>query len=100
MMDAETKQRALARLRRIQGQIQGVQRMIDEEKYCVDIMLQISAIQGALEQVSKILMARHIESCVQDSMRAGSEKERARKIEELIGVFSRYGGFAGRRTGS
>lgn len=100
MMDEETKQRALARLRRIGGQIQGVQRMIDEDKYCVDIMLQISAIQGALEQVSKILMARHIQSCVQDSMKAGSRKERARKIEELIGVFSRYGGFAGRRTGS
>jgi len=100
MMDAETKHRALARLRRIAGQIQGVQRMVDEDKYCVDIMLQISAIQGALEQVSKILMARHIESCVMDSMKAGSEKERARKIEELMGVFSRYGGFAGRRAGS
>jgi DNA-binding FrmR family transcriptional regulator len=92
MMDAETKQRALNRLRRIEGQIQGVHRMVEEEKYCVDILLQISAIQGALEQVAKILMARHIESCVLDSVKAGSQRERARKIEELIEVCSRYGG--------
>jgi DNA-binding FrmR family transcriptional regulator len=90
MMDPETKRRALARLRRIEGQVQGIQRMIEEDKYCVDIMLQLSAVQGALEQVSKILMHRHIESCVMDSMQAGSERERARKIAELIGVFSRY----------
>jgi CsoR family transcriptional regulator, copper-sensing transcriptional repressor len=96
MMDAETKHRALARLRRIEGQVQGVQRMVEDDKYCVDIMLQISAIQGALEQVSKILMHRHIESCVSDSMRAGSERERAKKIEELVGMFSRYGGFGSR----
>lgn len=96
MMDAETKHQALARLRRIEGQIQGIRRMIEEEKYCVDIMLQISAIQGALGQVSKVLMARHIESCVLDSLKAGTERERARKIEELIQVCSRYGGFNSR----
>jgi len=96
MMDPETKRRALARLRRIEGQVQGIQRMLEEDKYCVDIMLQLSAVQGAVDQVSKILMQRHIESCVMDSMKAGSERERARKIEELIGVFSRYGGFTGR----
>ncbi len=96
MLDAETKQRALSRLRRIEGQVQGVQRMVEEDKYCVDIMLQVSAIQGALEQVSKILMHRHIESCVMDTMKAGSAQERSRKIDELISVFSRHGGFAAR----
>ncbi len=96
MVDPETKERALVRLRRIEGQVQGIQRMLEESKYCVDIMLQISAIQGALEQVSKILMARHIESCVMDSMKAGTERARAKKIEELIDVFSRYGGFGSR----
>jgi len=70
--------------------------MVEDEKYCVDILLQISAVQGALEQVSKILMARHIESCVTDSLQAGSERERARKIDELIEVFSRHSGFGGR----
>jgi DNA-binding FrmR family transcriptional regulator len=95
-MDAETKRQALGRLRRIAGQIQGVQRMVEEEKYCVDVLLQISAVGGALEQVSKILMTRHIESCVQDSVRAGSERERSQKIDELVRVFTRHSGFAGR----
>jgi DNA-binding FrmR family transcriptional regulator len=96
MMDAETKRQALGRLRRILGQIQGVQRMVEEEKYCVDILLQISAVQGALEQVSKILMTRHIQTCVQDSLRAGSERERSKKIDELVRVFTRHSGLAGR----
>jgi len=96
MMDAETKQQALGRLRRIVGQIQGVQRMVEEEKYCVDILLQISAVRGALEQVSKILMTRHIQTCVQDSLRAGSERERSQKIDELVRVFTRHSGLAGR----
>jgi DNA-binding FrmR family transcriptional regulator len=95
-MDADTKRQALARLRRIEGQVQGVQRMLEGGKYCVDILLQISAIQGALEQVSRILMTRHIESCVVESVKAGSERERARKIAELIQVFSRHSGFGTR----
>lgn len=96
MMDADTKQQALGRLRRIVGQVQGVQRMVEEGKYCVDVLLQISAVQGALEQVSKILMTRHIESCVLESLRAGSERERSQKIDELIRVFARHSGFSGR----
>ena len=95
-MDAETKQQALGRLRRIVGQIQGVQRMVEEEEYCVDILVQISAVQGALGQVSKILMTRHIQTCVQDSLRAGSERERSQKIDELVRVFARHSGLAGR----
>jgi len=96
MMDADTKRQALVRLRRIAGQVQGVQRMVEEGKYCVDVLLQISAVQGALEQVSKILMTRHIESCVVDSLKAGSERERSQKIDELIRVFARHSGFSGR----
>jgi DNA-binding FrmR family transcriptional regulator len=96
MMDAETKGKALARLRRIEGQVQGVRRMVEEDKYCVDVLLQISAVRGALEQVAKIVMQRHIESCVAESLRTGSERDRSRKIEELLTVFSRHGGLGGR----
>lgn len=90
MINEETKRKALARLKRIEGQVQGVQRMVDEGKYCVDILLQLSAIQGALEQVRKILLGRHIESCVADAMASGREADRRKKIEELLDVFSRY----------
>jgi DNA-binding FrmR family transcriptional regulator len=91
MIDEEMKQKALARLSRIEGQVQGVERMVEEGKYCVDILLQLSAIEGALEQVRKILLGRHIESCVAEAMAAGRAEDRQKKIEELLEVFSRYG---------
>ena len=92
MIDETTKAKALGRLRRIEGQVQGLQRMIGSSAYCVDILLQVSAVQGALEQVQKLLLGRHIESCVADAFRAGSRGDRQRKIDELIDVFARFGG--------
>ena len=92
MLNDETKAKARGRLRRIEGQVQGLQRMIEGDAYCVDILLQISAVQGALEQVQKLLLGRHIESCVADALRSGSQSERQQKIDELLDVFSRFGG--------
>ena len=91
MLNDETKVKARGRLRRIEGQVQGLQRMLDNDAYCVDILLQISAVQGALEQVQKPLLGRHIESCVADALRSGSKSERQQKVEELLDVFSRFG---------
>ena len=91
MRNAETKRKALGRLRRIQGQVQGLQRMIGDDVYCVDILLQISAVQGALEQVRKLLLGRHIESCVADAVRSGARGDRQKKIDELLDVFARFG---------
>jgi DNA-binding FrmR family transcriptional regulator len=91
-MDGEAKARAHGRLRRIEGQVQGLQRMIEAEAYCVDVLLQISAVQGALEQVRKLLLGHHIESCVSDALRSGSKSDRQRKIDELLDVFTRFGG--------
>ncbi len=90
MINEETKRKAMARLKRIEGQVQGVQRMVEEGQYCVDILLQISAIQGALEQVRKILLGRHVESCVAEAMASGREADRQKKIDELLEVFTRY----------
>lgn len=91
MLDEETKAQARARLRRIEGQVKGIQRMVQEEQYCVDILFQLSAVQGALEQVQKLLVGRHIESCVAAAMRSGRPRERQKKIDELLAVFSRFG---------
>jgi len=91
VLNEETKGKARGRLRRIEGQVQGLQRMIDADAYCVDVLLQISAVQGALEQVQKLLLGRHIESCVADALRSGSKSERQQKVEELLDVFSRFG---------
>jgi DNA-binding FrmR family transcriptional regulator len=92
MTSEEADKGITTRLRRIEGQVQGLQRMIDNDAYCVDILLQISAVQGALEQVQKLLLGRHIESCVADALRSGSKGERQQKIEELLDVFARFGG--------
>ena len=91
MLHDETKAKTRGRLRRIEGQVQGLQRMLDNDAYCVDILLQISAVQGALEQVQRLLLGRHIESCVADALRSGSKSERQQKVEELLDVFSRFG---------
>jgi DNA-binding FrmR family transcriptional regulator len=92
VIDRETKAKAQGRLRRIEGQVQGLQRMLAADAYCVDILLQISAVQGALEQVHKLLLGRHVESCVADALRSGSRSERQRKVDELLDVFARFGG--------
>ena len=92
MINEETKAKVLGRLRRIEGQVQGLQRMVDNEAYCVDILMQIAAAQGALEQVEKLLLGRHIESCVADAVRSGSKSERQHKIDELLDVFARFRG--------
>lgn len=92
MIDDETRGKALGRLRRIEGQVQGIQRMVEEDKYCVDILLQLAAVEGAVGQVQKLLLGRHIASCVADAIRSGSPRDRQRKMDELLEVFSRFGG--------
>ena len=92
MIDDETKVKALGRLRRIEGQVQGIQRMVEEEKDCVDILLQLTAVEGAVEQVQRLLLGRHIESCVADAIRSGSARDRQKKVDELLEVFSRFSG--------
>ena len=92
MINDETKTKARGRLRRIEGQVQGLQRMLDNDAHCVDILLQVAAVQGALEQVEKLLLGRHIESCVSDALRSGSKNDRQRKIDELLDVVTRFRG--------
>lgn len=91
-MDSQTKVKALGRLRRIEGQVQGVQRMVEEDKDCVDILLQVTAVQGAVEQVQKLLLAQHLEACIAEAVRAGSARDRQRKVDELLDIFSRFAG--------
>ena len=90
MMDEDTKGRALGRLRRIEGQVQGIQRMVEEDKYCVDILLQLAAVQGAVEQVQKLVLGQHLETCVSEAIRSGNARERQKKVGELMEVFSRF----------
>jgi DNA-binding FrmR family transcriptional regulator len=91
-MDSQAKAKTLGRLRRIEGQVQGIQRMVEEDKYCVDILLQLTAVQGAVEQVQKLLLGQHLESCVVEAVRSGSTRDRQKKMDELLDVLSRFSG--------
>ena len=90
MIDADTKSKALGRLRRIEGQVQGIQRMV--EKPCIDVLLQLAAVQGAVNQVQKILLGRHLEACVSEAIRSGSGRDRQKKVGELLEAISRFAG--------
>jgi DNA-binding FrmR family transcriptional regulator len=89
-MQTETKRRAKARLRRIGGQVAGIERMVEEDRYCVDVLLQIAAVRAALDKVGKVILESHVETCVTRALSSGNRRERDQKIAELMDVFSRY----------
>jgi DNA-binding FrmR family transcriptional regulator len=95
-VEAETRRRVETRLRRIAGQVAGIRRMVEDDRYCVDVLLQIAAVRGALDQVGKQILGDHVETCVARAFESGSARERARKREELLQVFSRFTPLEGR----
>ena len=73
-VDPEVKSRNLTRLRRIEGQVRGLQKMVDEDRYCADILTQISSVQEALRGVGRELMRNHLKHCATGAIRTGGEK--------------------------
>ncbi len=82
----------LTRLRRIEGQLKGVIRMVEEERYCVDMLTQIRAIRAALRKVEEKVLREHVEHCVVRAIQSGAEKEARDKIDELMDVVGRFSG--------
>lgn len=82
-VDADIKAKNTRRLRRIEGQVRGLQRMVEEDRYCADILTQISSVQEALRGVSKELMRNHLKHCATDAMRRGPE-EAEEMYDEII----------------
>lgn len=83
----EEIQAIMNRLKRIEGQVRGVQKMVEDDRYCVDILVQISAIQSALKQVGFTMTERHIKHCVSDAIKNG---EGAETIDELMSVLKQF----------
>ena len=79
----------LARLARIEGQVRGIQRMIKEQEYCIDIITQIQAVQSALGAVARQILEKHLDHCVSDSMKSKSKADMNEKIQELMMVMKR-----------
>ena len=80
-----TKPQLLARLKRIEGQARGVQRMVEEDRYCIDVLTQISAIQAALDKVALGLLDEHVKHCVVDGQGPGSQQELTDEMMSAIG---------------
>lgn len=87
-VDKDIKAANVVRLRRIEGQIRGIQKMVDEDRYCADILGQISAAQEALRAVGRELIRNHLKHCSTRAIRAGGE-EAAAMYEELVQLFDK-----------
>lgn len=81
----------LIRLKRIEGQIRGVQKMIENRRYCVDIITQLQSISAAIAGVQKLILKKHLEHCVTEAMRSGREDDKREKIEEIITILRNFG---------
>ena len=88
-VDPEVKSRNVTRLRRIEGQVRGLQKMVDEDRYCADILTQISSVHEALRSVSRELMRNHLKHCASTAIRGGDAEAEA-MYDELVEMMYRH----------
>ena len=84
------KEALVKRLKRIEGQVKGIQKMVDEERYCVDILIQISAIRSAINKVGTIILENHIKGCVSQSLKNDDVEATANMIDELMSTINKF----------
>jgi DNA-binding FrmR family transcriptional regulator len=84
-----TKAGVVARLKRIEGQVGGLLRMVDEDRYCVDVLTQINAVRAALHKVEEQILHDHVSHCVADAFASGDAVEQRHKVDELIATVGR-----------
>ena len=89
-VDPGAKERNLKRLRRIEGQVRGLQRMVEEDRYCADIMTQISSVHEALRSVGRELMRNHLRHCAASAIRSGGEQEAEAMYDEIVEMMYRH----------
>jgi DNA-binding FrmR family transcriptional regulator len=90
MKQLTTHEEQLGFLRKIEGQVRGIQKMIEEKRYCVDIITQIHSIIGALYRVESQIFKKHLDGCVAGALRGKSEREKQQKIEEIMTLIARF----------
>jgi len=86
----KTDPKLLSRLSRIEGQVRGVANMLEEERYCIDILDQIQAVKAALRKVEDEVLKNHSAQCVAHAIDSGDSKDARTKLTELVDLFSRY----------
>ena len=88
-MRDDIKASCAKRLTRIEGQVRGLSRMVEEDRYCIDIVTQISAVRAALRRLEEEILRDHVGRCVEHAIASGNKADQRRKIEELMAVISR-----------
>jgi CsoR family transcriptional regulator, copper-sensing transcriptional repressor len=88
-MNEATKASCIRRLSRIEGQVRGLSRMVEDDRYCIDIITQLSAVRAALRRVEQEVLRDHIGHCVKHAMQSDDLKDQDRKLEELMEVLER-----------
>lgn len=88
-MSKDIKASCQKRLKRIEGQVRGLTRMVDEDRYCIDIITQISAARAALRRVEEEILRNHVAHCVDHAIASGDREDQRKKIAELMAVISR-----------
>ncbi len=86
-MDDEHRVAVVKRLRSIAGHVNGIERMVTEDAYCIDVIKQVQAVQAALNKVNDLILAQHLNTCVIEAVRGDNKQERERVLEEIVGVF-------------
>jgi DNA-binding FrmR family transcriptional regulator len=89
MINERIERECIIRLSKIKGQVNGIENMIRERRYCVDVVMQIAAAEAALHKLSEIILRNHIETCVMEAFKSDDEEERKRKIDELMDVYTK-----------
>ena len=84
------KEALAKRLHRIEGQVRGIERMVEEDRYCIDILTQVGAVKTALESLALEILRDHVTYCVKDALRSGDEAAAAAKSEELLAAVQRF----------
>ncbi len=88
--EPETRAKVEARLKRIEGQVRGIQKMVEEGRYCPDVLTQIASVHAALRGVGRVLMRSHLQHCVTDALRSGDPMEAERTYEEVMELMYRH----------
>ncbi len=88
-MRKDIKQSCRRRLSRIEGQVRGLAKMIEEDRYCIDVITQLSAVRAALARVEDEILHDHVASCVEHAIASGDRADQRRKVAELVEAFSR-----------
>ncbi len=78
------REQVQGRLRRIEGQVRGLQKMVDEDRYCIDVLTQVSAVKAALDAVALLLLQDHTEHCVVEAIQAGDGSRKVRELNEAV----------------